>query len=114
MGIVVYQKWYNKGDAIEHFIDMFYTKNLTFLASDLLDKGVELKDLNKSLNKAMTAAKTLDLEISHHFKPIYTQKNNHILEDFKLSKIGFVLVMINCNPKNKLIANLQLSLAKMF
>lgn len=114
MDIIVYDKWYDKNDAIEHFLDVFYSKNLTFLASDLLDKGVELNDLQQSLKKAIIAAKTLDLNISHHFKPVYTHKNNLLLKDFKLSKLGFVLVMLNANPNNVLIANLQLALAKMF
>ncbi|MEW4923794.1 hypothetical protein [Algibacter sp. 2305UL17-15] len=112
MEIIVYQKKYETANAIKHFMDMFYGKEMTYLASNLLNKDFDLEDINGAIKKAIVATETLHLEVSQHFRSLYTHREGQLVKDCKLSKLGFALVVLNANPKNKYVANLQLALAE--
>ncbi|TNJ41905.1 hypothetical protein KFZ70_02775 [Tamlana fucoidanivorans] len=113
MNIILYNKSYTQ-PSIHSFLDALYSNNMPYLASDLLEKGLLVSDITQGIKKALMVMRRLSLDVDQHFKPFYSQHNDGLMKDCKLSKLGYALVLLNLNANNAYIANLQLTIADYF
>jgi hypothetical protein len=65
-----------------------------------------------AIQKAITVFKTLNLNSKKHFKQVYCAQNNTISIDWKLSRLGYLLVLINCDSEHPLVAKAQIELIR--
>jgi hypothetical protein len=112
--IILYQPEYELHEAIDHFLDEYHSTKMTRLASDLLAKGLEPREIVTSVRKAVAICRTAGIDTRRHFYPVYTQYEGATVKDCKLSPFGFKLVLLN-GPEQRLItAEFQIELLRMF
>ncbi|WP_044398544.1 hypothetical protein [Lacinutrix sp. Hel_I_90] len=114
MEISIYKSSYTPIDSIENFWDVYYSMQMHYLASDLLDYGLSPKQISKAVLKAIKAAKSSGLEIRRHFMPVFSQRNHDVINDCKLTKMGYGLVLLNADVALSLVGQLQVSIMKSF
>tara|TARA_R110002012_G_scaffold160895_1_gene322876 strand:- start:30642 stop:30992 length:351 start_codon:yes stop_codon:yes gene_type:complete len=114
MGLLIYEKKYNRANAIENFLDIYYNLQLSYLASDLLEEGLTPKQISDAVLKAIKVGKTSGLEIRQHFSPVFTGLNEEILNDCKLSKLAYGLVLLNADTSVSNVGQWQLKILKTY
>lgn len=114
MQLLIYQKEYKQADTIETFIDFYYNLQLKQLASDLLDEGLSPKQISDAVLKAIKIGKSLGLDIRQHFMPLFTDRNRKILNDFKLSKLAYGLVLLNADTDVSTVGEWQIKILKAY
>ncbi len=62
----------------------------------------------------MTICQTAEMEIRQHFIPLYTQVDGILINDYKLSRLAYSLVILNADVSNPLVAYWQLKVMKDF
>lgn len=108
MNIVIFQQEDNLAESLGNFRDMFFSSRMKYLASDLLQEGLSPAEIRKSVQKAMTTCRTAELEIRQHFVPVYTQVDGMLVNDCKLSRLGYGLVLLNAEVNNPIAARWQI------
>ncbi len=109
MELLIYNNKYTaKPDVIDNFLDFYYFIHLNYLASDLLEKGLTPEQISEAVLKAIKIGKSSGLEIRKHFMPVYTDKNKEIINDCKLSKLAYGLVLLNANPDLSSVGKYQI------
>lgn len=101
---------YRLEDVLDEFLKAFHSRQLNYLASDLLDKGYEPQDILDAVNRAMKICRNANKRVEEHFMPIYSGRDGTIIRDCKLSLLGYRLVMLNANPNNPATARFQLKM----
>lgn len=98
----------------EEFVQGLHDRNLQYYASDIqqLLSMLEFKQLDEPIRRAMEVCRREGISLDEHFKPIYRCKESNTLRDWKLSGLGYCLVMLNCNPAHPAVARMQLSLVQ--
>jgi len=109
MPVILYQNS-EETNAFQHFLDTLRSSQLLYLASDLLDNGLSPKDLTEAIQRAMTVCKTGGKNIKDHFLPIYSSYRGKLVNDCKLSSLGYALVLLNARGDNRSVAEWQLEL----
>lgn len=110
MDLMIYNGQTNPNSSLNNFMDMLHGCEMNHLASELLREGWPPEEIQKAFQRAMSIAKMAGLQISHHFCPVYTQNNDGTIRDCKLSKLGFLLVIINGSTDLPLVAVWQINL----
>ena len=98
MAIIIHHTKYNVESSFDKFLDMLYSKEMKYLASDLLHKGFKPSDIQDALKRAVIIGRTSGLETRKHFAPLYTQIDGQLYSDCKLSRLGYALVILNARP----------------
>jgi hypothetical protein len=114
MEVTIYQEIQTRNESLDHFIDLLYSSQMKFLASELLQEGLSVEDISDAVKRAVTIARTAKLNIREHFSFVYTQLNGQLVKDCKLTKLGYALVLINARPDIKLTSTLQLKLLNQY
>ena len=114
MKISIYTKTYDPLDSMKTFLDFYYGLDMQFLASDLLQKGLTPKEISDAVLKAIKTGKSSGIEIRKHFMPVFTQVNSSIVNDCKLSKMGYGLVLLNANSELSSVAEWQIKVLNNF
>lgn len=114
MELVIYREAKISESTIEDFLEMFYSARMNYLARDLLEQGLDYSEIEQAVLRAIQIAGAAGLQITQHFKPVYSQKGNVIMKDCKLSELGYALVLTNANPANQNVARWQLKLVDAF
>lgn len=114
MELLIYKKEYDLEDSIDNFMDFYYSINMKYLASDLLDKGLATHQITDAVLKAIKIGKSSGIEIRKHFMPVFSQKGTEIIRDCKLSKLGYGLVLLNASPELLVVGKWQVSVLKKF
>lgn len=114
MAIIKYQKVYNRAEALENFLDLSYSYQLKYFASDLLNEGLSPEDIHQAIQRAISIGKSSNLNIRRHFLPIYTQAEHQVIRDCKLSRLGYALVLLNANPEIPVVGEWQLKVLNRF
>ncbi|MBT8219830.1 MAG: hypothetical protein KJP00_08395 [Bacteroidia bacterium] len=112
--LLIYRKKYDPIESIEDFVDMYYASEMQYLASDLLDNGLSPIHIREAVRSAMTACRNAGKEVRRHFSPVYTEQRGTVINDCKLSKTGYGLVLMNADPEVPFVANWQLQVVKSF
>jgi len=95
-------------------LDFYYSLEMNFFASDLLDQGLSPKQISDAVLKAIKAAKSSGIEIRKHFMPVFSQRDHNVIRDCKLSRMGYGLVLLNADVDLSLVGRLQVSIMKSF
>jgi hypothetical protein len=114
MELTIYKKEYDTADTIRNFTDFYYNLRMEHLASDLLSKGLSPKQISDAVTLAIKIAKASGVEIQQHFKLIYSAINQQIIQDCKLSHLGYGLVLMNANPNLSVVRDFQIRVLNKF
>jgi len=114
MEIIVFQKNENPEEALRNFQDFFYSSQMKYLASDLLQEGFSATEIGQAVLKAMTTCQITDVEVRQHFIPIITEINGTLVNDCKLSQLGYGLVLLNADGNIPMVAEWQLKVLSEF
>ena len=114
MAIVTYYKTNINEQPFEDFEKLFYGSRMQHLASDLLSNGLTSQEITEALNRAMTCLRLNDIQLRKHLIPIYTSINGEVFKDCKMSDFGYAMLIINANPCNVVIAQLQLKIVSKY
>lgn len=112
--VILFQTRYDATESLDQFLEVLFYRGMKYLASDLLEKGLSPEDIQEAVKRAMLVAKTAGLDLRQHFKVIYTQFRGGLMKDCKLSRLGYVMVVLNARADHALAANLQLQLLEHF
>ncbi|MDB9720968.1 hypothetical protein OAA67_03730 [Winogradskyella sp.] len=107
MELLIYSQKYEKADAIHNFMDFYHRLNMKHLASDLLDKGMSPMQISEAIIAAIKIAKVSNLETNAHFMPVFSGKDQTIIEDCKLSHLGYGLVLMNADVNLEVVGEFQ-------
>lgn len=114
MEIIVHHNDFTINSSLDNFLDLLFTSQMKYLASDLLKEGLSPTDIQRAIKRAITIGDTSGLEIRQHFTPIYTQINGELVKDCKASKLGYAMILLNARPDNVIVSNWQLKLLNNF
>ena len=114
MDLLIYQTEYHQADAIETFLDFYYNIRLDHLASDLLKEGLSPEQISDAVLKAMNVGKSSGLEIQQHFMPVFTDMKREIINDCKLSKLGYGLVLLNADTEVSTVGQWQIKVLEAY
>ncbi len=114
MEVVIYRHKSDLQESLDNFLDQYFSSQLKFFASDLLDEGLTPYAISEAIDRAIVAAKTSGLEIRAHFIPLYTQSNGRLVKDCKLSHLGYALVLLNADVQVPIVAKWQVKLLQDF
>jgi hypothetical protein len=112
MELLIYTKTYNEADAIHNFMDMYNNLHMTHLASDLLKKGLSPDQITDAVATAIKVANTSGMETKKHFMPVYSGINEEIIQDCKLSHLGYGLVIMNADVSLPVVGDFQVDVLK--
>lgn len=107
--MIIFHQERDQNEAIDNFLDLYFSRHLKYLSSDLLKEGLSAADISKAVRKAMIACKTGGMDIRQHFLPVYTQVDGILFNDCKLSRLGYALILLNADVNVPIVAKLQLS-----
>lgn len=98
----------------EEFLQGLHNRNLHFYASDVqqLLNMMDFSQLEEPIRRAMEVCRREGVPLEEHFKPIYRCQESNTLRDWKLSDLGYCLVILNCNPAHPTVARMQLALVQ--
>jgi DNA-damage-inducible protein D len=97
-------------ESFEEFRDKLFETELNYLASDLVNYGLNSGEIDLAIQRAINICRTAGLTIKQNFKPVYIYKNSEIISDWRLSALARKLVLLNGNTDNPFVARLQLEL----
>lgn len=99
---------------LENFLDSLADKELTCYASDLLQQhGCEsLEDLSEAVRRATEVCNSMHLPLRENFKVVYRSKNGQVVQDWRLSPMAYMLMVLNADSKNDLVARTQVEMVR--
>ena len=114
MNILIYTRKYDQSDAIHNFMDFYYAINMKHLASELLDKGLSPKQISEAIVMAIKIANSSGIETFKHFMPVFSGINHDVIQDCKLSKLGYGLVLMNADSNLAIVGKFQVDLLQRY
>ncbi|WP_272022976.1 hypothetical protein [Olleya namhaensis] len=114
MEISIYKNTFSPTDAIENFLDFYYSSKMCYLAGDLLSKGLTPDQISDAVLNAMKAVSSSGNDVREHFMLVFSQRNNEMFKDCKLSKMGYALVLLNADVEVSLVGKWQIKVLEKF
>ena len=114
MELLIYKKEYDMSNSILSFMDFYYSLKMTYLASDLLDKGLSPKQITKAVVAAVKVANSSGIETRKNFMPVFSSINQQIIEDCKLSKLAYGLVLMNADTNLSVVGKFQVKILQKY
>ena len=106
----VYQGQIIDDESLEHFVDQVYGTQMPHLASDLLKEGITPTEIIRSVDCAIKTARMADLDIRRHFQFVYTQQQQGLVNDCRLSRLAMGLVLMHVEHCTAAIAKWRVRL----
>lgn len=105
---------YPANPYFEEFLKGVQDRKLRYYASDLQEKlGFEqFSQLAEAVRLAMRACRSQQIPLGEHFKAIYRCRERGMVQDWKLSGLGYGMLILNSNAGNPFVARLQLELIR--
>ncbi|HEY4650101.1 MAG TPA: hypothetical protein VIG72_01755 [Pontibacter sp.] len=99
---------------IDGFLDSLAERNLTFYASDLLEQRAcqSLEELGQAVVRASEVCSCMQLPLRENIKAVYRARNGQVVQDWRLSPMAYMLLLLNADSRNQLVAQLQVELVK--
>ncbi len=110
MELIIYSPREEESSTFSDFLDGLRSRQLTYLASGLIEEGLGPRDIVEAVRRATTACRTAGLEVNEHFKPVYSSYRGSLVRDCKLSRFGYYLTIINARPDSEMTAHWQYKL----
>lgn len=114
MELLIYNQKYDQGDAILNFMDFYYAINMKHLASDLLHKGLTPIQISEAIVMAIKIANSSGIEAHKHFMPVFSGMDNDLIQDCKLSHLGYGLVLMNADVNLAVVGTFQVDVLSGF
>lgn len=114
MQLSVYSRIHNTVNSIDTFMELYYSSQMKYLASDLLKKGLSNEQVSAAVLKGIKIANLSGLETRQHFRPVYSAIENQIIKDCKLSELGYGLVLLNVDANAPVVAEFQIRILNFF
>lgn len=105
---------YRPGDSIANFMDFYYSLRMKYLASDLLEQGLTPLQISDAVLKAINVGRSAGLELYQHFKPVFSGIDKEIINDCKLSHLGYGLVLMNADTGLSVVGDFQVSVLQQY
>jgi hypothetical protein len=104
----------NLNSPLEQFIDNLADQNLTYYASDMLQlTGCKSMDeLSMALRRATEVCTCMHIPLRENFKVVFRPQNGELLQDWRLSPMAYMLLVLNSNSQSDLVAQLQVEMVK--
>ncbi|TPE45953.1 hypothetical protein [Pontibacter mangrovi] len=101
---------------LENFLDSLADNKLTCYASDLLQQhGCEsMEELALAIRRATEVCNSMHLPLRENFKPVYRSRNGEVVQDWRLSPMAYMLMVLNADARNGLVARTQVEMVKRF
>ncbi|WP_178985556.1 hypothetical protein [Winogradskyella helgolandensis] len=97
MELAIYTATYDIADTVQNFMNIYYATHMKYLASDLLDKGLSPTQISDAVSAAIKVVNASGIKTHKHFLPIFSGLNEGIIQDCKLSDLGYGLVLMNAD-----------------
>ena len=112
MELAIYSSTYDMEDTIQTFMNFYHAINLNHLASDLLEKGLSANQINDAVLEAIKVAKSSGIDTNKHFMPVFSGLGHGIIQDCKLSHLGYGLVLMNADTSLPVVSEFQIDVLK--
>ncbi|WP_255594408.1 hypothetical protein [Pontibacter sp. HSC-14F20] len=101
-------------NPIDSFVDSLADSNLTCYASDLLEQqGCQnLQDLSEAVKRATEVCNCMHVPLQENFKVVYRSRNGEVVQDWRLSRMAYLLTALNADSRNNFVAQLQFEMVK--
>ncbi|WP_114780653.1 hypothetical protein [Botryobacter ruber] len=98
--------------AIDEFMDSLADSNLTLYASDFLKlSGCHtMEEIGQALMRATAVCNNMHLPLRENIKVVYRSQDGTVVPDFRLSPMAYMLMVINSDTCNNLVARTQAEL----
>ncbi len=98
---------------LSEFLEALRSRNLKYCARDFTGKAlIDERCFEPAVHRAIRACSALGISPHDHFKKIYRIEKEGVTIDWKLSALAFNLTLLNADPINPAVANLQAFLLK--
>lgn len=99
---------------LENFIDSMADTQLTCYASDLFQqRGCDtLNELSQAIRRATEVCTSMHLPLQENFKVVYRSRNGEVVQDWRLSPMAYLLMVLNANSQNDVVARTQVEMVK--
>ncbi|MBC8757635.1 hypothetical protein H2O64_23405 [Kordia sp. YSTF-M3] len=114
MKTILQKNTYDLTSSIDDFLDLYYSLSMRYWASDLLKKGLSPKQINTAVIAAIKIANSSGLEIRKHFRPMFSGTKQDLIQDCKLSLLGYGLVLLNADTNLSIVGTFQVELLERF
>ncbi|MFC4634610.1 hypothetical protein ACFO3O_11865 [Dokdonia ponticola] len=111
---ILQKRTYGLAPSIDEFLELYYSLSMSYWASDLLEKGMSPKQIHEAVVTAIKIANSSGLETRKHFKPMFSGTKQDIIQDCKLSHLGYGLVILNADSNLSVVRNFQIRILKEF
>lgn len=97
---------------IDSFVDSLADSNLTCYASDLLEQqgSQNLQELSEAVKRATEVCNCMHVPLQENFKVVYRSINGEVVQDWRLSRMAYLLTALNADSRNAFVAQLQLEM----
>ncbi|TYB79489.1 hypothetical protein [Bizionia myxarmorum] len=112
MELLIYKREYDVADSVQNFMNFYYATNMKHLASDLLDKGLSPVQISDAVSAAIKVVNSSGIEAHKHFMPVFSGLNEGIVQDCKLSHLGYGLVLMNANSNLSVVSEFQVDVLR--
>jgi len=94
---------------IKAFLEAVSDMDLYLTAESLTDIYRSQKELELAIDRAMHICNSIGLPLEQHFRRRYISDSMHhiILQDWKLSKLAYCLILVNGDPDNPAVGRIQ-------
>lgn len=100
-----------ENEPFEHIADTLFERKLNHFASELFGMGFsDSYKIEESIFRAIKVCNAAHIPVRENFKAIYVCSENEILRDWRLSNFALMLVVINADAGNPVVARTQVQL----
>jgi hypothetical protein len=96
-------------DASDDFEDILHSLEFRYNAGHLALSGLQANEIRASISKAMKVCRLNGIDTSDHFRSLYIfdEKTGATYCDWRMTRQGFTLVVMNTPATNESIARWQ-------
>jgi hypothetical protein len=110
MNITIYRSSF-QNDSFNQYLESLIDHKLKYLASDLSEYGaIPTAELRKAIERSIQVCKTTNISVRKNFKAVYISTNGQLICDWRISKLGLELILLNADPSTEFVANYQLEI----
>lgn len=99
---------------LDDFMDSLAEKQLTCYASDLLQqRGCDsITELEAAVKRATEICHSMKLPLQENFKAVFRSQNGKVVQDWRLSPMAYMLMVLNADSHHELVARMQVELVR--